>query len=342
MSKPKIAMAAGIAAGLGALGTSVSDASAPDFSFALIGDVPYGTADAAVFSDLVADVNDDDAVELVAHAGDVKAGITACTDTVLRERFEDFQQFDDPFWFTPGDNEWTDCQGPSPAFEPLERLNFLRSLFFPEPTRTTGGTTRAVASQSSDARYPQLVEHTRFHASCVTFGSIHQTGSGNGGLPWVDETAAQTQNRIREMETRNAAAAAWVDEIFDAAEDDDSDAVFLLTHARPRTNAPYRIVHDRIAARAGAFDGPVIVANGDEHQFVVENDFLGLDNLTRWQTPGGFGAVDQWVKVEVDCDSADVFSAEPIDIGVDSDPTASGAVGSFASVSELAVRVDRE
>ncbi len=289
----------------GGTGSAVST-----FSFALIGDVPYSDSDVASMGDLVADINNDPDVRFVAHVGDVKAGELTCSDAVLTARFNLFQAFEDPFWFTPGDNEWTDCHAAVPAYNPLNRLTKVRSLFYPVPTRTTGGTSMAVTPQASP-----YVENVWFQRDCVMFGSIHQVGSLNGLAPWTNETAAETQARENEVAARIAADVAWVDRIFDQAIAADSAGVFLLIHEAPSTGAGTVDVRNRVESRASTFGKPVILANGSEHVYQVEPGFLGVGNLTRWQTMGGAGATASWLKVAVDCSSTDVFSHSTVATG---------------------------
>ncbi len=49
-------------------------------TIAVIGDVPYGTAQEATFGELIGAVNQDPKVRLVTHVGDIKSGSTTCTD----------------------------------------------------------------------------------------------------------------------------------------------------------------------------------------------------------------------------------------------------------------------
>lgn len=305
--------------------SNAAPAAVEPFSFALIGDVPYGAADAALFPHLVADMNNDPDVEFVAHAGDIKAGSEQCSDANLQARFDLFQTFEDPFWYTPGDNEWTDCRNPDPTALPTERLNHLRTLFFPDANATTGSSPRAVTSQASTAGYEEYVENTRFSHACVTFGTLHVVGSRNGTTPWADETPEETAIRNAEVAERDAANVAWVDEIFDAADAAGSDAVFLLVHARlwnwVDPASPHLAVRNKLVERAEAFDGVVLYANGDEHAPVVETGYLGVATMTRWQTPGGAStpgddqSITEWLKVDVDCSSDVVFSQSPVVAG---------------------------
>jgi hypothetical protein len=78
-------------------------------TMALFGDWPYGTiiAGAPAF---IAQVNADPDVEGLLHIGDIHSGSQPCSDTYNAQVFGYFQMFADPLVYTPGDNEWCDCQ----------------------------------------------------------------------------------------------------------------------------------------------------------------------------------------------------------------------------------------
>ena len=300
-----------------------SGAAAPPFSFALIGDVPYSSSDVTAMPALVQDIDNDAGVQFVAHAGDTKRASTACTDATMQQRFGLFQGFDDPFWFTPGDNDWTDCREPDRSANPLERLDFLRSLFYPTSTRTTGGTQMTVTPQSAVPGFEKYVENVSFQTGCATFGSIHQVGSNNGLSTWPNETVFERELRVAEVEARIVANVAWVDAIFDRADMASSTGVFLLVHAEPEAAAGWTEVRDLIVARAAAFVGKVVIAHGDGHTQAVEAGFLGLANVTRWEMKGGSGATSQWVRATVDCSTPSLLFSQQVVVTGSTPPTTS-------------------
>ena len=107
--------------------------------FALFGDSPYRPESVPRVEALIDDVNRRGGLEWVIHVGDTKGGGQPCTDEFLRGRFVLYQRFALPFVFTPGDNDWFDCiRERAGGEDEYERLDFLRSLYFPEPGRTTG------------------------------------------------------------------------------------------------------------------------------------------------------------------------------------------------------------
>jgi Calcineurin-like phosphoesterase len=79
------------------------------FAFGFIGDMPYGPAREEPFARLVTEINRDNDVDFVMHAGDIKAGSERCDDSLIKHRFDLYQTFQRAFVYTPGDNEWTDC-----------------------------------------------------------------------------------------------------------------------------------------------------------------------------------------------------------------------------------------
>ena len=133
--------------------------SADALTVAVFGDWPYSVHlrdTAAAF--LLDSINSDPHVRLVVHVGDIHSGSMPCTGAGLNPLpagsnpgwnesiWDIFQQFHDPFVYTPGDNEWSDChkvkQFSSGA--PLNELAAVRSQFFPTAGLTLGEHPRQV------------------------------------------------------------------------------------------------------------------------------------------------------------------------------------------------------
>jgi Calcineurin-like phosphoesterase len=207
------------------------------FAFALIGDMPCGGAREAAFGRLVGEINRDNDVDFVMHAGDIKAGSERCDNELIVHRFTLYQAFRRAFVFTPGDNEWTDCHRVNNGqYNPIERLAFLRSVFFPQVGETTGGQIRPVQSQAETRQYSEFVENVMFRRQGVMFATVHVVGSNNGLEPWSglttpDSCTSPRADRLAEFERRQAAALAWIDEVFAAA--GDTKGLFLLIQANP-------------------------------------------------------------------------------------------------------------
>lgn len=131
------------------------------FTFALIGDMPYGAEGDAKFPHVLADLNADRNLSFVVHDGDFKNGSSLCSDAVFLNRLDLFNQSAHPFIYVPGDNEWTDCHRTNNGlYDPLERLAVLRRLFFPTD-ETLGVRTFTVERQSDDPQYAAYRENVR-------------------------------------------------------------------------------------------------------------------------------------------------------------------------------------
>lgn len=290
------------------------------FSFALIGDMPYGTDALAPFDRVIGEINADNDVQFVVHVGDVKKGSERCDDALIVSRFALYQKFRTPFIYTPGDNEWTDCHRESAGkFNPLERLAFVRKLFFPDPDFSTGGKKMRVVSQSQSQGFSEYVENVWFKHRQVLFATVHVIGSNNDLEPWsgidkMDSVANPRADRLAEYKAREAANLAWLDEVF--RESIDCKAVFVAMQADPRfdlkAGAPERAGFDVFLAKLQslvlASGKTVILAQGDSHVLVIDQPFPTV-RFTRLQT---FGE-DQihWVKIGVDPKSANFFTIQP-------------------------------
>ena len=110
---------------------------ATPFEFAVIGDFPYSVADARSMPRLVAAIRDDPGVEFVVHLGDThgRGESAGCSDALFRQRLDQMLGIERPVVLTPGDNDWSDCDGSEGS--PLERLEAFRTLFFADPHTTT-------------------------------------------------------------------------------------------------------------------------------------------------------------------------------------------------------------
>ena len=292
--------------------TLISQSSAPRanpagngrFTFALIGDMPYGPEGEMKFPNVIADINADRTLAFVAHDGDIKNGSTVCSDEMFANRLDLFNQVSHPVIYVPGDNEWTDChRANNGAYDPLERLAHLRSLFFPSP-QSLGQRTLTLERQS--ALFP---ENVRWVVKDVMFAGLHVVGSNNnlGRTPAADA----------EYAARNAATLEWLHDTFVEARLQEARAVMLVIQANPGFDvapASRTGFNDFLAALEAetlAFRKPVVLVHGDSHYFRIDKPMIGtrsrrrVENFTRVET---FGESDNhWLHVTVEPGSPNVF-----------------------------------
>jgi hypothetical protein len=295
------------------------------FTFAVIGDTPYGPAKLAEFPSLVAKINADTAVTFVTHVGDIKAGKNApCTDEYFATVRSLFDTFADPLVYTPGDNEWTDCHQAGKnngLYTPTERLAKVRSLFFPTPGMTLGINAMAVRSQARDRANSAYVENVRFERGRVIFATLNITGSNNDGVAWgtpLPADAAAYPSQAEEQATRARANAAWLAETFAQAHEEKAAAVVLIFQAdmwdtAEPTLVGYDALVEQVGRLAAAFAQPVLLLEGDSHAFRVDNPFSATsplhsihsptpvaDNVTRIVVEGSDAGRTEYLRVTVD------------------------------------------
>jgi hypothetical protein len=310
------------------------------YSIGLWGDLPYSTTQATVgVPNLIADMNRQD-LAFTAHDGDLKAGSnSSCGDALYVQALGYFSSLRAPAVFTPGDNDWTDCDRPSNGgFSSRERLDHERQVFFSTPfslgqDRMRQEVQAAPLCLGVNGPTP-CVENRRWTVGRVTYATLNIQGSCNNLCDTAPDAA--------EYGERNQANIVWMRETFEKAKARHSAAVMLITQADPGwdlsdgTRAPLRDPRT-LAETDGQPDGyqeflvalrdevvefrrPVAYVHGDSHYFRVDKPFLDaqgrrLENFTRVETFGdnqGNGNNDvHWLRVVVDARSRDVFTYQP-------------------------------
>ena len=143
------------------------------FSFIVIGDTPYGQEDEVMLDNAVPVIRNGD-YPFVIHVGDIKGGGEVCTDA-LEERLENLitSLAPAPVFYTPGDNDWTDCDrfdDPSTGKKAseLDRLDGLRARFFNSNTPATQQRIKLNAVNQKS-----LPENTAWRYGGVYFFTLH-------------------------------------------------------------------------------------------------------------------------------------------------------------------------
>ena len=138
-----------VLASLLAVGASVAHGDDDDegdergsYAIGLWGDLPYNDLQAQVgVPNLIADMNSQN-LKFTVHDGDLKGGNavggsvtpTTCSNALYAQSLAYFNALKAPAMFTPGDNDWTDCDRASNgSYNSLERLDYQRQFFFSTP-----------------------------------------------------------------------------------------------------------------------------------------------------------------------------------------------------------------
>jgi hypothetical protein len=311
------------------------------YAIGLWGDLPYSAAQEAALPALIADMNAQ-RLKFTVHDGDLKQGSgSPCDDALYTRALGWFNSLLAPAMFTPGDNDWTDCDRASNGgFNSRERLDHERQVFF----STAFSLGRKRLKQDVQTGAPKCLDAGGNQVACVenrrwTFGNVtYVTLNIQGSCNNLCDTAPDPT----EYAARNAADIAWLQESFAVAKQRRSAAVMIVSQADPgwdqsdTTRAPLRDpktlaetdtqpdgYKDFLVALRNeviAFRKPVAYVHGDSHYFRVDKPLLDdqgrrLENFTRVETfgdnaPNGTNDV-QWLKVTVDPHSREVFAYQP-------------------------------
>jgi hypothetical protein len=220
------------------------------YAVGLWGDLPYSAvqADPGV-PNLIADMNSQN-LEFSVHDGDLKAGngpsgnppSVNCDDALDARALGWLNSLDAPAMFTPGDNDWTDCDRTSNGgFNSLERLQYERGLFF-GTDRSLGRHTMKLEVQSKpecqgttsltgQPRFPTpCVENRRWTFEDVTYATLDVQGSCNN---LCSSGAGDPGGDVDEYTAREAADEQWLRDTFDEANHKHSAAVMIIWQADP-------------------------------------------------------------------------------------------------------------
>lgn len=290
---------------------SLASAEPRPFDIALMGDLPYHTPPAS-WQALLQDVEAAE-VEFAVHVGDIKAGNQLCSDAYFEHIQADFQQLKHPLFFTPGDNEWTDCgRENNGSYDPHERLDKLRELFA-QGEQSLGQNPLAVQRQQPD--YP---ENLLWQHQGVSFAALHVVGSHNNFMRQKEDNDALWAARQKEYQARQAANLTWLQQAFDHAKQQNSPGLMLFIHANPlfdkRQAEPDNGFRDFLRALEDAsiaFAKPVVLVHGDSHYFRIDKPLRNrktdqmISNFSRVEV---FGDRDvHWVRARIDASQPQVF-----------------------------------
>lgn len=267
------------------------------FSFIVISDTPYNRADSRMLDRAVPQILSGN-FPFVIHTGDYKNGLDACTHT-LDERFSELTGRLEPVpvFYTPGDNEWTDCdrrtsKETGTVYSELDRLERIRELFFSSPP-----------AAFHVQRHPLQPENASWVYKGVRFATLSVSGTSNGrtGVKGDHPATASLEAGIRDHIN-----IAWTGQVFSMASEEKSRAVVLAFHADvtaiakntagiPCTQArqddrktcdPYVRLREAIAAGAGMFAGPVLLVHGDTPPFTLDRHHHGKADIWRLNAAG--------------------------------------------------------
>ncbi|MCG8618522.1 MAG: hypothetical protein MI802_20070 [Desulfobacterales bacterium] len=275
------------------------------FTFIAIGDTPYSeTEEKRLYATVIGAVQKA-APPFLAVYGDIKSGAETCSEELLLKRKDLFYSMaPGRVFYTPGDNEWTDCdrQSLNPAVSELGQLSLIRKHFFREiPVKNP--------ESWSYARQDNFPENARWLTNNILFVTIHTVSTNNGRMDILKDDIDLALSMV---EARDQANRVWLEQAFDFGKQQKVRALVIITQADPTAAdgsgecTAYRRMHcdafadlrdDVIRLSKGFFPSykdtrlrPVLFLHGDTGPFCFDKTFGGdaAPNLWRLNAWGDF------------------------------------------------------
>ena len=278
-----------------------------EVTFAVYGDIPYnvtmldGRTDGQILmEDIAPEIRRRDDLPFVIHVGDLSRPDNACSDTWL-EKTKEFwdKEVVKPIFYTPGDNDWTDCDRPSvpePTSE-VERLEAVRRVFFSEE--------KNLPKEWKYKTQDKLPENAMWWDEDVLFVTQHFVSTENGRTEILLDDPVDV---IPLVDQRDRLNHKWLNRAFKKAKKKDAAAVVVATQLDPfgppqgsetpmdrcMGNLAYQGFCAHLQNLASEFDKPVLLIHGDTNAYCLDQPF---DNqrapyLWRLNGPGDYQVID--------------------------------------------------
>ncbi len=295
--------------------------------FIAIGDTPYSAKEEKHLKEKVAGAIKAARPPFIVHHGDLQGGSESCSEELLKERRNFFYGLlPDRAFYTPGDNEWADCDRSfldAPVSE-LQSLDLLRRVFFGEPAN--------LPASWQYARQANFPENARWIYNKVFFMTTHLVSTNNGRM---DIQLDDIEAALSLVEARDQANRVWMKESFDAALEADAQAIVIVTQAdvtSPDAEGPctatnrmncdaFQNFRENLQRNARKFAKrdeerrPVLLLHGDTTPFCMDKKFGGTEapNLWRLNAWGDFKEPADATLVTIQPGNSDLpFAAETL------------------------------
>lgn len=270
--------------------------------FAVISDIPYSDAEYAALEHpdgVIAKAIKTLDPPVLIHLGDFKLARAGCTDELFKDRYRQIAQLHPhKTIYTPGDNDWTDCDrltfSFSTRYDELERLEFLRQIFFNQDELQLSKDIVGLIRQQG------FVENVRWQLEDILFATLHLPGTNNGRN---QIERSNIEDALHAADLRDQYNEAWLVELFETAQSNPSiEAVVIAFHAdiyeyendtKPacskaiRTNCNgYQKILEQIKSLATQFKKPFLTMHGDSLPYCFNQPYEDVPNLWRLNAAG--------------------------------------------------------
>ncbi|RLV58800.1 hypothetical protein D5018_15480 [Parashewanella curva] len=279
--------------------------------FVVFGDTPYSKHEQTLlkqpdgkFAQLLTQVKHD----FIVHIGDIKAGAQPCTNELLQTNFQLISQVSPkPFVYTPGDNEWTDCDRPSlkPSYDELERLEYVIEHF-----------AQHEVNLPKFQRQTKQKENQVWEFDGVKFITLHVAGTNNGRDNILNSDVSKARRLTDRRDENNFE---WLNQ--QLPQQQKAAVVFMQAdiYQKPASRNAciaennqscdgFKAYREKLNQLATSLDYPLMLAHGDTGEFCFSQRKSGL---WHFNAPGDYRIIDMAL-VSIDTKNASHFSIKPL------------------------------
>ncbi|SAL48974.1 membrane protein [Caballeronia arvi] len=321
MRRVERAVAAALVCGALLFGTQrQAHAQGNTLGFAVMADALTRPADETPVRRMLDAIGRDGSIAFIVYDGNLKGAGEPCRDSVYQSRHDVLDASRTPLVLLLGQHDWADCSSAhAGAYDPVERLDFVRQLFFADAT-ALGQSSLTLSRESDVARFRTFREIVRWQAQGIAFIGLNVPSPNNHYL-----TAG---GRNGEFEDRAVATSFWLEHAAESARRSEMRALVVILQGDPdfsryerrerfawlrfsHSNQPrdgFLELKRSLVKAAEIFRGPVIVIHGTDapepNGFHIDQPLrndkgLIVTNLTRvaiaFKKPQS-----QWLEVQSD------------------------------------------
>jgi hypothetical protein len=301
------------------LGSTLAAHAQPSrFAFAVVANVITSQGDETAAQRLIDAIGRDPQIAFVVYDGNLKGSHESCSDQLLERRHDLLDASRSPLVFLPGERDWVTCGiSGSGAYDPVERLDFLRQNFFTDPN-SLGQNPMTLTRESEVSRFRPYRENVRWQYGDTVFIGLNVPDGNNHYLI--------AGGRNGEFEDRVIANGFWLEHAAEFAKRRNARAIVIFMqgnalpehYERPDRFAWLRFHHAprdgylelrrSLVRLAQTFRGQVIIVNADDSKlarsFMIDQPLrnekgVKIENVTRI----AFSLRDpltQWLQVDAD------------------------------------------
>lgn len=275
-------------------------------TFGIFGDMPYSDNEFTML--ILPDGKIVNAIRalnppVLIHYGDFNKGSNSCTDESFTEMKQQISELlPGKVVYTPGDNDWTDCDRSKMAtrFDELERLAFVRNLFY------SGTGVEMYKDVPNLKRQEGYVENAAWEIDGLVFGTLHIVGTNNGR---AEILLSEVDKVLDEADFRDESNEKWLNELIESASAKDKKGLVVAFQAdiyHPEEGVVDRIcdktnredcdgmkrIRDQIAEKAKTFNKPFLIIHGDTNAFCLNQPVKEAHNFWHLNGPGDYTLLD--------------------------------------------------